>query len=113
MSAPATRRAVSDVLAHGFRGDLVQSKVGRELGAHLQSGLTEDVSEGVLPGDILEAMRDACEYDPVAYARMLELLVLASLDELQVLVGLPEPDWAQDTEELLPPPPRRPPRRRR
>lgn len=113
MNAPATRRAVADVLGHGLRGDLADSAVGVELEAQLQSGLTADVADGTTPGELLEALRDACGYDAVAYARLLELVVLAGLDELQVLVGLPEMDLAQSSPDLPPAPPRRSPRRRR
>lgn len=113
MNAPATRRAVLDVLGHGLRGDLANSAVGVELGTHLQGALTSDVADGATPDELLMALRDACGQDPVAYARLLELVVLAGLDELQVLVGLPETDIAPNSPDVPPPPPRRSPRRRR
>ena len=81
-----THRAV---LNHGLHGDLIASAVGLELGAQLQSAITSDVSDGATPGDILQALRGACDQDPVAYARLLELVVLAGVDELQVIAGNP------------------------
>jgi len=71
--ADATHRAVRDVLNHGLRGDLIASAVGVELGAQLQSAITSDTGDGATPTDILQALRDACDQDPVAYARLLEL----------------------------------------
>jgi hypothetical protein len=113
MSSDATRRAVADVLNHGLRGDLAHSAVGVELGSILQSGLTMDVGDGAAPGELLEAIREACDQDPVAYLRLLELVVLAGLDELQVIAGLPSSDIAPHGHEPPSPPPRRPQRRRR
>lgn len=83
----ATLRAVRDVLSYGLRGDLARLVFGVELGGQLQSAITSDVSAGATPGEILEALRDACGRDPVAYARILELIVVAGLDELQVIAG--------------------------
>jgi len=60
----ATHRAVRDVLNHGLHGDLIASGVGVELGAQLQSAITADVSDGATPGDILHALRDACDQAP-------------------------------------------------
>lgn len=114
MSTDATHRAVLDVLGHGLRGDLVKSAVGVELGAQLQSALTADVAAGATPAELLVAIREACGQVPVAYARVLELVVLAGLDELQILAVLPETDLSRGTDEpLAPAPPRRSPRRRR
>lgn len=114
MSTDATRRAVLDVLGHGLRGDLVESAVGVELGSHLQNALTSDVADGASPGELLVAIREACGRVPMTYARVLELVVLAGLDELQILAVLPETDLTRGSEEPLPPaPPRRSPRRRR
>ncbi len=102
------------MLAHGLRGDLADSVVGVELGQHLQSALTADVGDGATPGQLLEALRDACGQNPVAYARLLELVVLAGLDELQILADLPTAlDLSRSTGPIDPPPPRRAPRRRR
>lgn len=113
MPAHATRRAALDVLAHGLRGDLAHSAVGVELGQLLQSGITADVSDGATPGEVLEALRDACGQDAVAYARLLELIVLAGLDELQVLAELPTSDLTPRPFDPPPAPPRRSARRRR
>jgi hypothetical protein len=107
----ATHRAVRDVLNHGLRGDLIASAVGVELGAQLQSAITADVSDGATPADILQALRDACDQDPVAYARLLELIVLAAVDELQVIAG--PPGGPVPVIPDLPPPPRRRSARRR
>jgi len=109
----ATRRAVADVLAHGLRGDLVASAVGVELGAMLQSAITADVGDGATPSAILLALRDACDQDPVAYARLLELIVLAGLDELQLIAGLSGIEPERGTPGPSSPPARRSARRRR
>ena len=107
----ATHRAVRDVLDHGLHGDLIASAVGVELGAQLQSAITADTGDGATPGDILHTLRDACDQDPVAYARLLELIVLAAVDELQVIAGPPGgPEPATPT---MPSPPRRRSARRR
>ena len=108
----AVHRAVRDVLAHGLRGDMTRSVVGVELGARLQSAITSDVGDGAAPGEILQALRDACGQDPVAYARMLELIVLAGVDELQVIAGLPAGSQ-RSAPDVPAAPPRRPPRRHR
>lgn len=113
MSDAATRRAVRDVMNHGLRGDLAHSVVGVELGALLQSGLTADIADGATPGDLLVAIRETCEQDPVAYLRLLELVVLAGLDELQVIASFDSPDTSRASEDLPPAPPRRSARRRR
>ena len=113
MSSEATRRAVHDVLAHGLRGDFAQSAVGVELGSMLQSGLTADIGDGAEPGELLLALQEACGQQAVAYARVLELVVLASLDEVQVIAGFDGGDLAGTDVELPPAPPRRSPRRRR
>jgi hypothetical protein len=112
-STAATCRAIQDVLTHGLRGDLARSAVGVELGQMLQSGLTSDIADGAAPGDLLVAIREACGQNAVAYARLLELAVLASLDELQVIAGLSDGDLLEPAHELPPPPPRRVARRRR
>lgn len=99
------------MLGHGLRGDLARSAVGVELGGLLQSAITSDVNDGATAGDILEALREACGEDPVAYARLLKLIVLAGVEELQVIAGLSGgPDR---TVPDSPPPPRRSARRRR
>lgn len=113
MSTDATRRAVADVLTHGLRGDLVTSSVGVELGTILQSGLTADVGGGATASEVMLAIRSACEGDPVAYLRVLELVVLAGLDELQVIAGLDAGELKPTGQDLPPAPPRRPARRRR
>ncbi len=105
----ATHRAVRDVLNHGLHGDLIASAVGVELGAQLQSAITSDTGDGATPTRILQALRDACDQDPVAYARLLELIVLANLDELQVIAGppsgperaMPDPSTPQPPGEFL------------
>ncbi|MGI9100728.1 MAG: hypothetical protein ACR2H2_19950 [Solirubrobacteraceae bacterium] len=107
----ATHRAVRDVLNHGLHGDLIASVVGVELGAQLQSAITSDTGDGATPGDILQALRDACDQDPVAYARLLELIVLAAVDELQVIAG--PPGGPERAGPDVPPPPRRRSARRR
>ena len=113
MSSHATRRAVADVLAHRLRGDSVAA-VGVDLGQHLQSALTNDIGEGGSPSELLLAIRDACGQTPVAHARILELVVLASLDEVQVPVDSPDNDLRRGSDEPLPSaPPRRSARRRR
>jgi len=107
----ATHRAVRDVLNHGLHGDLLASAVGVELGAQLQSAITSDTGDGATPGDILHTLREASSQDPVAYARLLELIVLAALDELQIIAGPPGgPEPVIPT--MLPPPRRRSARRR-
>ncbi len=110
---PATRRAVSDVLAHGLRGDLAHSAVGVELGQLLQSGITADMSDAARRGEIVEALREACGQDPVAYTRLVELVFVAGLDELELLVELPDSATSRGSAELPPAPPRRSARRRR
>jgi len=108
----ATHRAARDILGHGLRGDLIASAVGVELGAQLQSAITADVSDGATAGDILQTLRKACTQQPIAYARLLELIVLAAVDELQIIAGPPHgPEPA--TPDLSPPPRRRSARRRR
>ncbi len=108
----ATHRAVRDVRNHGLHGDLIASAVGVELGAQLQSAITADVSTGATPADILQTLRDACDQDPVAYARLLELIVLANVDELQIIARPPHgPERAGP--EMPAAPPRRSARRRR
>ncbi len=109
----ATDRAVRDVLAHGLRGDLAHSTVGVELGALLQAGTAADISDGATPGEVLEALRAAADNRPVIYARLLELIVLAGLDEAQLLATLPNSALTPAEHELPPPPPRRSARRRR
>lgn len=112
MSTLRTRRAVTDVIAHGLRGDLAQSAVGVELGQHLQSAITTDVGDGATPADIFTALREECGDDVLAYARLLELIVLAGLDELQVIAGLA--GGLEPSSPAVPSaPPRRSPRRRR
>jgi len=108
-----TRRAVADLLAHGLRGDLADSAVGVELGGRLQSALTADIADGATPRQLLKAVREACDQDPVAYARMLELIVLAGLDELQAIAGPPSSTRQRAETEPPPPPPPRTTRRRR
>jgi hypothetical protein len=105
MSSDATRRAVHDVLSHGLRGDLAQSAVGVELGSMLQSGLTADISDGAEPGELLLALREACGQQAVAYARVLDLVVLASLEELQVIADFDGGDLARTDVEVPPPAP--------
>lgn len=113
-STDTTRRAVFDILAHGLRGDLVRSAVGAELGSQLQSATTADIGEGATPAEVLEAMREACGQDAVAYARLLELHVLAALDELQLIAGISSGDEVARTLPDMPPAPsRRSARRRR
>lgn len=112
MPTDATRRAVLDVLAHGLNGDLAHSAVGVELGALLQAGTAADVHDGATPGEVLQALRVAADNRPVLYARLLELIVLAGLDEAQLLATLPTSDLAPTEHELPPPPPRRSARRR-
>lgn len=65
------------------------SAVGVEVGQTLQASVTADIGEGAAPSDVIAALRDVCHQDPVVYARVLERLVLASLDELQVIAGYP------------------------
>lgn len=113
MSSDGTRRAVYDVMTHGLRGDLAHSVVGVELGTLLQSGLTADIADGAAPGELLIAIREACGQDPVAYLRLLELVVLAGLDELQVIASFDSPDISRASEDVPPAPPRRSTRRRR
>ncbi len=113
MTTVATRRAVLDVLGHGLRGDLAQSAVGVGLGTHLQAALTADISNGAAPGELMAAMREACDLDPVAYARVIELVVLAGLDELQVIAGLSEGGPTPQRQDVPAAPPRRAARRRR
>jgi len=108
-----TRRAAADLLAHGLRGDLADSAVGVELGGRLQSALTADIADGATPRQLLKAVREACDQDPVAYARMLELIVLAGLDELQAIAGPPSSTLQRAETEPPPPPPPRTTRRRR
>lgn len=112
MLTDATCPAVRDLLAHGLRGDLAHSQVGVDLGQHLRSALTADVGDGATAGDIVDALREECRDDVVAYVRLLELVVVAGLDELQVLAGLTG-DLEPTTRDLPPAPPRRPTRRRR
>ncbi len=108
----ATHRAVRDVLNHGLHGDLIASAVGVELGAQLLSAITADTGDGATPADILHTLRTACDQDPVAYARLLELIVLAGVDELQIIAGPPHgPERAGP--EMPAAPPRRSARRRR
>jgi len=106
-----TRRAALDVLAHGLRGDLTDSKVGVELGAMLQTGTATDITEGATPGEVLRALRAAADQQPVLYARLLELIVLAGLDEAQLIAGLSDGDLAPRQHDPPPAPPPRPPRR--
>lgn len=82
----ATHRVV---LNHGLHGDFIASAVGLELGgpAAIRDHLGRQRRRH--PGDILQALRDACDQDSVAYARLLELVVLAGVDELQVIAGNP------------------------
>lgn len=61
----------------------------------------------------LEELRAAADDRPVVYARLLELIVLAGLDEARVLASLPSSDIAPVEGELPAPPPRRAPRWRR
>ena len=112
MSQPATRRAVRDLLAHGLRGDLAHSQVGIELGQHLQSAITADVGDGATVVEVVDALREEAGADVIAYARLLELIVIAGLDELQVLTGLGDGPQ-RDSQQHPPAPPRRPVRRRR
>lgn len=108
-----TRRTAADLLAHGLRGDLADSAVGIELGGRLQSALTADIADGATPRQLLKALRDACDQDPVAYARMLELIVLAGLDELQAIASPPSSTLQRGGTGPPPTPPRRTTRRRR
>lgn len=102
-----------DVLRQGLTGDLVHSRVGDDLGTRLQSAVTSDVSDGVAPADVMEAIREECGGVPLAYVRVIELVVLAGLAELQVIVGLPRPEIGPQTPEPGLAPPRRATRRRR
>ena len=108
----ATRRAVSDVLARGLPAGLSRSAVGVELGQHLQSAITADIADGATPEQLLDALQDACA-DPLSYAVVLELLLVASLDELWVITGLPDTGLERGPAELAPAPPRRSKGRRR
>ena len=108
----AIERAVADVLARGLPGGLSRSRVGVELGQHLQSAITADMGDGMAPGEVLDALQRACA-DPLAYALVLELILVANLDELQVLAGLPDADLTRGPAELPPAPSRRSSRRRR
>jgi hypothetical protein len=112
MNATATRRAVRDLLTHGLRGDLAASVVGVELGSQLQNAITQDISDKTTPAAIINALREECLHDAHTYARLLELIVLASLDELQVIAGLPDTDTQPRLDDLPPAPPRRSARRR-
>ncbi len=111
MPCDATRRAVLDVLAHGLNGDLAHSTVGVELGAMLQAGTAADIHAGATPGEVLQELRAAADNRPVLYARLLELVVLAGLDEAQLLATLPSSDLTLPEHDLAPPRPA--PRRRR
>jgi len=68
--------------------------------------------DGMAPGEVLDALQRACA-DPLAYALVLELILVANLDELQVLAGLPDADLTRGPAELPPAPSRRSSRRRR
>ncbi len=82
MSVAVPHRAVRDVLADGLRGDMTRSVVGVSSSAPGCSRRSPQMSATAPPpGEILQALRDACGQDPVAYARMLELIVLAGVDE--------------------------------
>jgi hypothetical protein len=113
MNATATRRAVRDLLAHGLRGDLATSVVGVELGSQLQNAITQDIADQTTPAAIINALREESLHDAHTYARLLELIVLAGLDELQVIAALPDTDIQPRKDELPAAPPRRPARRRR
>jgi len=62
--------------------------VGVELGQLLQSGITADMSDGARRGEIVEALREACGQDPAAYTRLVKLVFVAGIDELELLVEL-------------------------
>ncbi len=111
MSA-ALERAVSDVLARGLPAGLARSAVGVELGQQLQSAITAEIADGATPDHVLDALQDACG-DPLTYAVLLELLLAASLDELQVIAGLPGSGLERGPAELPPAPSRRSAHRRR
>lgn len=113
MPSDATRRAVLDVIAHGLDGDLAHSTVGVELGAMLQAGTAADVHAGATPGEVLDELRACADSRPVLYARLLELIVLAGLDEAQLLATLTHSDLTPSEHELPRSPPRRPARRHR
>jgi hypothetical protein len=100
-------------LTHGLRGDLVTSSVGVEFGTILQSGVTADVADGATASEVMLAIRSACDGDPVAYLLVLELVVLAGLDELQVIARLDAGELGRASPDLPPAPPRRSARRRR
>lgn len=69
------------------------------------------MGDGATPGEVLDTLQATCG-DPLACAVLLELLLAANLDELQVLAGLPDTELARGPAEL-PPVPRRSTRRRR
>lgn len=112
----AIDRAVGDVLARGLPAGLARSAVGVELGQLLQSAVTAEIGEGATQTQVLDALQDACG-DALAYAVVLELLLLlllvASLDELQVLSGLPDTGLERGPGDLPAVPPWRSARRRR
>ena len=100
-----TDRAVRDVLEHGLPDDLGGSELGVRLGAMLQSGTAGDVHDGASPAAVLQALR-ASARTPDLYARLLELIVLAGLDEAQLLAGLPSSDISPRGPEPVVPPAR-------
>lgn len=55
--AAATRRAVRDVLARGLSTEHSSARAV-ELGQHLQSGVTADMSDGATPAEVLAALQE-------------------------------------------------------
>ena len=114
MAAEATRRAVLDVLAHGLAGDLALSAVGAELGAMLQAGVAADLAEGATRADVLGELR-ATASEPLVYARLLELVFAAWLEEAELIASLSADSLVPVEADAETPiaPMRRSPRRRR
>lgn len=85
------------------------------MGQHLRNALTSDAGDGATPLQLLAALQEESGPDPVLYARLLELLALATLDEVSFLAGLPDPENPIEPRPAREPgvPLRRSPRRRR
>lgn len=111
----ATRRAVRDLLGAGIGEGAGTGHVAVEMGQHLQNALTSDAGDGATPLQLLAALQDESGPNPVIYARLLELSVLATLDEVSFLTSLPDPENPIEPRPSREPvvPLRRNPRRRR
>lgn len=81
------------------------------MGSTLQGAMTADVGDGAAVADIVGVMRDEAP-DALTYARLLELLLVAQVDELQVVAGLTG-NLEPFSLEVPPAPARRPARRPR